>query len=114
WFGAAWTWASSPCAGWPRSTKADRFTGPYDVTTASPVLVVGNTYDPATPLHGARAVNRMLDGSRLLVLDGWGHGALDSGPCIRQAYADYLVDGTLPPAGTVCKPRQELFPRHHR
>ena len=56
----------------------------------------------------------MLDGSRLLVLDGWGHGALDSGPCIRHAYADYLVDGTLPPAGTVCEPRKELFPRRHR
>ena len=111
WFGAAWTWASSGCAGWPASTKADRFTGPYDVTTDSPVLVVGNSYDPATPLHGARAANRLLDGSRLLVMDGWGHGAIGTGPCIGNAYRDYLVDGTLPAAGTVCEPKRELFPK---
>jgi pimeloyl-ACP methyl ester carboxylesterase len=111
WFGKLWTWASSPCAGWPEEYQEDRYAGPFETVTANPVLVVGNTYDPATPLHGARAVNRLLDGSRLLVLDGWGHGALDTGPCIDQAYRDYLVDGTLPPAGTVCKPRRELFPR---
>lgn len=109
WFGAPWTWASSACAGWPASTKADRFTGPYAVTPSASVLVVGNTFDPATPLSGARAVNRLLDGSRLLVLDGWGHGALGSGPCIGTAYADYLVDGALPAPGTVCRPRKPLF-----
>lgn len=111
WFGALWTWASSPCAGWPASTKEDRFTGPYDVTTSAPVLVVGNTYDPATPLSGARAVNRLLGGSRLLVLDGWGHGALGSGPCVGNAYAAYLIDGDLPAPGTVCRPKRPLFGR---
>ena len=110
WFGKLWTWASSPCAGWPEEYKEDRWAGPFATTTADPVLVVGNSYDPATPLHGARAVNRLLEGSRLLVLDGWGHGALDSGPCIDAAYRDYLVDGTLPAAGTVCRPRRQLFP----
>jgi pimeloyl-ACP methyl ester carboxylesterase len=98
------------CAGWPTDTKDDRFTGPFEVTTSSPVLVVGNTFDPATPLHGARAVNRLLDGSRLLVLDGWGHGAIGESSCIKQAFGDYLLDGTLPPAGTVCLPNRELFP----
>ncbi len=111
WFGKYWTWASGVCASWPESTKEDRFTGPFATITSAPVLVVGNTYDPATPLHGARAVNRLIDGSRLLVMDGWGHGALGSGPCIEEAYGAYLVDGTLPPAGTVCQPGAELFPR---
>lgn len=111
WFGASWTWASSACAGWPAKAKADRFTGPYAVTPSAPVLVVGNTYDPATPLSGARVVNRLLDGSRLLVLDAWGHGALGTGPCIGNAYAAYLVDGTLPAAGTVCQPKKPLFGR---
>ena len=111
WFGAYWTWASSVCASWPESTKEDRFTGPFATTTSAPVLVVGNTYDPATPLHGARAVNRLIDGSRLLVMDGWGHGALGSGACIEEAYGAYLVAGTLPASGTVCRPDSQLFPR---
>ena len=111
WFGKLWTWASSPCAGWPEELKEDRYAGPFDVAPANPVLVVGNSYDPATPLHGARAVNRLLEGSRLLVLDGWGHGALATGPCVDDAYAAYLVDGELPRPGTVCKPRRPLYPR---
>ncbi len=111
WFGKLWTWISSPCAGWPEEFKEDRFAGPFDVAPANPVLVVGNSYDPATPLHGARAVNRLLDGSRLLVLDGWGHGALAASRCVDDAYAAYLVDGDLPRPGTVCKPRRQLYPR---
>jgi pimeloyl-ACP methyl ester carboxylesterase len=111
WFGKLWTWASSPCARWPEELKEDRYAGPFDVAPANPVLVVGNTYDPATPLHGARAVNRLLRGSRLLVLDGWGHGALAGSPCIDDAYASYLVDGDLPRPGTVCRPRRPLYPR---
>ena len=109
WFGAVWSWASSPCAGWPASTQEDRFTGPYAVTPSAPVLVVGNTHDPATPISGARAVNELLGGSRLLVLDAWGHGALGSGPCIKQAYGAYLLEGTLPVEGTVCRPKRALF-----
>ena len=111
WFGKLWTWASSPCAGWPEELKEDRYAGPFDVAPANPVLVVGNSYDPATPIHGARAVNRLLEGSRLLVLDGWGHGALATGRCIDDAYAAYLVDGELPRPSTVCKPRRPLYPR---
>ena len=109
WFGRFWTWVSSTCANWPAATKQDRFTGPWFRTTSEPVLVVGNTYDPATPLHGARALNRMLGGSRLLVLNGWGHGAIATGPCIDEIYRDYLIDGTLPAEGKVCRPRSRLF-----
>ncbi len=43
-------------------------------------------------------------------MDGWGHGALGTGPCTDAAYRDYLVDGTLPAPGTVCKPGSQLFP----
>ncbi len=111
WFGKLWTWASSICAGWPAAAKEDRYSGPFEVTTSEEVMVVGNTYDPATPLHGARAVNRLLDGSRLLVLDGWGHGAIGTGPCVSQAFGDYLVDGVLPRPGTVCRPGAPVFPR---
>ena len=96
-------------AGWPASTQEDRFTGPYAVTPSAPVLVVGNTHDPATPISGARAVHELLGGSRLLVLDAWGHGALGSGPCIKQAYGAYLLEGTLPAEGTVCEPKRPLF-----
>jgi TAP-like protein len=44
----------------------------WDHTTADPVLVVGNPFDPATPCHGMVTVDRLLPRSRLLTLAGWG------------------------------------------
>jgi pimeloyl-ACP methyl ester carboxylesterase len=110
WFGRLWTWVSSPCAKWPGS-KADAYRGPWAVDTSAPVLVVGNSHDPATPITGARVLNTKLEGSRLLIMDGWGHGALGTSDCVTSKMARYLVDGALPPAGTVCQQDKQLFPK---
>jgi pimeloyl-ACP methyl ester carboxylesterase len=110
WFSRLWTWLSSACARWPGS-KADTYFGPWTVETSAPVLVIGNTHDPSTPIHGARVLNTKLEGSRLLILDGWGHGALATGPCVTSKMQRYLVDVALPPSGTVCEPARQLFPK---
>jgi pimeloyl-ACP methyl ester carboxylesterase len=110
WFGRFWTWASSPCARWPGS-KADGFRGPWAVDTSAPVLVIGNSHDPATPITGARVLNTKLDGSRLLIMDGWGHGAIGTSDCVTSKMSRYLVGGALPPSGTVCRPNKKLFPK---
>ncbi len=103
-FGRAWTWLSVACASWPARAVEDRYAGPWDARTANPVLLVGNTYDPATPYSGARTVSRLLPDSRLLTLQGWGHVALGQSACIDTAVAAYLLEGDLPAAGTVCRP----------
>jgi len=108
WFGSLWTWASAPCSGWPKETKADRFTGFTPVATATPMLVVGNAHDPATPIHGARTVHDLFTNSGMLKLNGWGHGAITN-TCVTAAYDAYYVDGTLPASGTVCQPDAPLF-----
>jgi pimeloyl-ACP methyl ester carboxylesterase len=109
WFSRLWTWLSSACARWPGS-KADTYFGPWAVETSAPVLVIGNTHDPSTPIHGARVLNTKLEGSRLLILDGWGHGGLGTGDCVTSAMERYLVDVVLPPTGKVCRPDRQLFP----
>ncbi|UYM07179.1 alpha/beta hydrolase [Solicola gregarius] len=109
WFGRLWTWQSSVCARWPGSS-ADAFRGPWRVKTSAPVLLIGNSHDPATPISGARAANRVLDGSRLLMLDSWGHGAIGESRCVTATMGRYLVARKLPAAGTVCKPNRTLFP----
>jgi pimeloyl-ACP methyl ester carboxylesterase len=109
WFGAAWTWASSICAGWPGSS-ADAFRRPFKVHTSAPVLIVGNIYDPATPISGARRLNGLFGGSRLLTLNGWGHGALGESACTKKSMQRYLVRRVLPIQGKVCKPNKQLFP----
>jgi pimeloyl-ACP methyl ester carboxylesterase len=111
WFGRAWTWASGPCATWPGS-KSDAFLGPWRTSTAEPLLVVGNFHDPATPISGARTVNTLFEGSRLISLNTWGHGALGQSDCATARVQQYLVHGLLPANGLVCQPNKQLFPRH--
>lgn len=90
-FGRIWTWASSPCARWPFRDR-DRYTGPYATATATPVLVVGNLFDPATRYEGAQRVRELLDGSALLTVDVPGHTSLGLSACAGAATGAYLVD----------------------
>jgi pimeloyl-ACP methyl ester carboxylesterase len=101
--GRHWTWASEPCATWP-AKAADRYTGPWNKTTAHPVLVVGTTFDPATPYRDAQAMAKELANARLLTNNGYGHTALiNSSSCVNAYESRYFVDGTLPPPGTTCR-----------
>jgi pimeloyl-ACP methyl ester carboxylesterase len=108
-FGRYWTWQSIACASWPARSVEDRYAGPWNARTANPVLVVGNRWDPATPYSGALHVSRLLPGSRLLTLRGWGHVASGQSTCIDSAVEAYLLEGTLPPVGAVCRPDLEPF-----
>jgi pimeloyl-ACP methyl ester carboxylesterase len=102
-FGRPWTWVSSTCEPWP-GWDDDHFDGPWNHTTANPVLVVGNLFDPATPYHGAVTVDRLLPNSRLLTLAGWGHTSLFASACIDANVSAYLLTSRVPPRGTVCQP----------
>jgi pimeloyl-ACP methyl ester carboxylesterase len=88
---------------WPVHDE-DAFPGPFVAhPSAPPVLVVGNTHDPATPLSGAVALTEQLGNARLLTMDGDGHGAYgENSSCINSATDSYLVSGVLPAQGTVC------------
>ncbi|MCH5672781.1 alpha/beta hydrolase [Streptomyces gilvus] len=102
-FGDFLAWGMVSCTDWAVAGAADH----PDVSApgAPPVLVVGNTGDPATPYEGAR---RMVDalGKGVgveLTYKGQGHGAYDSkNKCVQSAVNGYLLDGKVPPAGTVC------------
>ena len=102
-FGRPWTWFSSICQPWPGWDK-DHYDGPWNRTTANPVLVVGNLFDPATPYHGAVTVDRLLPRSRLLTLAGWGHTSLFVSSCVDAYVSRYLLTTRVPPKGTVCEP----------
>ncbi|HET6696070.1 MAG TPA: alpha/beta hydrolase, partial [Gaiellaceae bacterium] len=69
---------------------------------SAPVLVVGNFSDGVTDYRGAQASARLLRNARLLSYAGWGHTAHGRSECTTEHVDRYLVDGTLPPKGTVC------------
>ncbi|WP_046497178.1 alpha/beta hydrolase [Streptomyces odonnellii] len=103
-FGDFLGWGLMSCSKWP---VPGQWTHP-DVSApgAPPILVIGNTGDPATPYAGARAMAHAL-GKGVgveITYHGQGHGSYDSGnPCVQGAVNGYLLDGKVPTAGTVCR-----------
>ncbi len=103
-FGAFLGWDTAGwCHDWPVPGQHD--TPDVSAPGAAPVLVVGNTGDPATPYEGARRMADELgeDVGVVLTWKGEGHGAYGSGSdCVDSAVNAYLLDGTVPEDGKVC------------
>jgi len=102
-FGDFLAWGMLSCTAWPVPGAADR----PDVSApgSAPILVVGNTGDPATPYEGARNMARALgEGVGVeLTYHGQGHGAYDSGnQCVQRTVNAYLLEGKVPKDGAVC------------
>jgi pimeloyl-ACP methyl ester carboxylesterase len=86
----------------PRAPVSEQL-GDVRADAAAPVLVVGTTRDPATPFAGAQDLVTRLTGSRLLTFDSTEHTAYTKNACINRGVNGYLLRGTLPSNGTVCK-----------
>ncbi|MGV4987489.1 alpha/beta hydrolase [Streptomyces sp. NRAIS4] len=102
-FGDYLAWGMLSCTDWPVAGAADH----PDVSApgSAPILVVGNTGDPATPYEGAKKmVDALGKGVAVeLTYKGQGHGAYDSkNRCVQSAVNGYLLDGAEPKAGAVC------------
>lgn len=73
---------------------------------AEPILVVGNTGDPATPYEGARKMADELGKGvgTMLTWKGEGHGAYGMGSdCVDSTVNAYLLNGKPPKDGKVCE-----------
>jgi pimeloyl-ACP methyl ester carboxylesterase len=111
-FGLDFAWATEPCAEWPAAAGQDRYAGPWNRPTASPILLVGNTGDPVLPYKDSVAMSRDLARARLLTVDGYGHTvALNPSTCATDYEIRYLLTSALPPTGTVCKENDTPFPQ---
>ncbi|MGA5412004.1 alpha/beta hydrolase [Streptomyces lavendulocolor] len=102
-FGPFLGWGLISCSQWPVPGTWDH----PDVSApgSAPILVIGNTGDPATPYAGAKAMADAL-GKGVgveLTYRGEGHGAYNGGDaCVKRAVDGYLLDGKVPASGTVC------------
>ncbi|MGV9549049.1 alpha/beta hydrolase [Streptomyces ardesiacus] len=103
-FGAFLGWDTAGwCHDWPVAGQPE--TPEVSAPGAAPILVVGNTGDPATPYEGARRMADELgkDVGVVLTWEGEGHGAYGSGSdCVDSAVDAYLLKGTVPKDGKVC------------
>ncbi|CAB4746033.1 unannotated protein [freshwater metagenome] len=96
------SWGNAPCSQWYGRTG--RVPAPASSTTTAPILIVGTTYDPATPYSWSVALNRQLPTSTLLTYQGDGHTAYGGeSACINRLIDAYLIKGVQPAARTVCR-----------
>lgn len=61
------------------------------------MLLIAETYDPATPLrNGRRLLAEMGKNARLIAHHGYGHSSRDRSNCTDSIAQAYLLNGTLP------------------
>jgi pimeloyl-ACP methyl ester carboxylesterase len=100
-FGKIFAFGLSSCAEWPVHTG--RVPEPVHAKGAPPILVIGTTRDPATPLAWARALANQLDSGILVKRDGDGHTGYHAGNrCVDNTVEGYLVSGKVPSGEVDC------------
>ena len=98
WFGDLLR-ASTGCIGGPLPVDP-LIVGP--ASEAPPILVIGNTGDPATPYEWSVEMAELLTSAELYTVESDGHTAFLSVPCVEPVVVDYLVDLTMPAPGSSC------------
>ena len=76
-----------------------------DYSGKAPVVIIGGTKDPATPIRWAKEMTAAMgDQARMVTFTGEGHGQLLVSTCVTDIEAKVLSDLTLPAKDTVCDP----------
>ncbi|KAF1365712.1 alpha/beta-hydrolase [Lizonia empirigonia] len=105
WVGDAWATVALLCRKMVIVPPASQrfLAAPGANETNFPILFIGNTVDPITPIVGARKMSRLFPGSVLLTQDSIGHTSLAAtSKCTSRNVQQYL-SGTLPTANTTCE-----------
>ncbi len=99
--GYYFAYGGANCKDWPYENV--RTPAPAEYNGSEPIVVIGTTGDPATPVEWATELRKQLGNAALLTWQGEGHTAYGrSNSCIADAVNDYLVDGKVPADNTVC------------
>ncbi|GAP87528.1 putative peptidase tripeptidyl-peptidase [Rosellinia necatrix] len=80
---------------WPE--PAEVYRGDLNHTLRHPILLIAETYDPATPLrNGRRLLAEMGTNARLIAHHGYGHSSRDKSSCTDKIAKAYILEGKLP------------------
>ncbi|MDO7868509.1 alpha/beta hydrolase [Nocardioides jiangxiensis] len=102
-FGRIFAWGMVGCGSLGPAEDEKRQDWHLDARGAAPIVVIGTTRDPATPLAWARKMASDLASGVLITRDGDGHGGFGHGnSCVDDAVERYLIDGTVPTDNLSC------------
>lgn len=87
------------CVFWPEALDPRL---KVSATTLVPILVIGTTGDPATPLEGARSMAQALGNATLLVVNADQHIGYGANGCVVEVVSDYLVKLEVPENEAPC------------
>jgi pimeloyl-ACP methyl ester carboxylesterase len=95
-----WAASGDVCGKWPAPARQ-----PVTVSAegAGPIVVIGTTGDPVTPLDATAGMARALDGGVLVTVESEQHTGYGTNDCVNDAVSTYLLDLEPPPAGLVCR-----------
>ncbi|CAN8103649.1 unnamed protein product [Discula destructiva] len=100
--GDIWIRTMLGCTGWS-AKAAEMFSGPFGGHTETPMLFVGNTYDPTTPLDNAISSASKYQHAQVLVIDGMGHTTRSTqNRCGFLKIAEYFQTSQMPGDDSFC------------
>jgi pimeloyl-ACP methyl ester carboxylesterase len=100
-FAPLFGWGSSACLGW--QGKNLETVGRLSAQTSQPILIIGTTYDPATPVSWSYSLSEQIANSVVLEWQGDGHTAYRRGSnCVDEIVDRYLFAGIMPENGQIC------------
>ncbi|KAK0520816.1 hypothetical protein OC842_006983 [Tilletia horrida] len=98
----------------PHLAPAEAYRGNFTARLRNPLLLVGPTYDPVTPLFNSReaAVEWGSDNVKVVVHNGFGHASLaQPSKCTDAVIRDVILHGKWPSEAEVqCEADQDPFP----
>jgi pimeloyl-ACP methyl ester carboxylesterase len=69
---------------------------------AGPIVVIGTTGDPSTPLESSRAMADALEDGRFVIVEANQHTGYGVNDCVDGIVEEYLVNLVAPPDETTC------------
>ena len=102
--GDSWARIRLPCTAWNIRPKYT-FDGPIAGNTAHPILYLGNSRDPVTPVRNAYTMSKFFNDSVVVEQDSEGHCSITNPSiCTVKAVRKYFQTGEMPEKDIFCLP----------
>ena len=98
-FGGFLVGLAALCRQWP-SPEAP--IGTLRAPLGAPVVVIGGVDDPAAPYGGVQKLVNQIGSAVLISYSGTAHTGYPRSNCVAGLVDRFLLDGTVPAAGTLC------------